>query len=285
MRATPSRWALFLYEAGSKVGPFGNRRPLARNNNQAHVEPAGGAVHHLLQQHGHRNHCLHRYCPPGYSATNDQATAADAGNDRPATAHEGDTGPLRAGPPARFPRNHAPLPGGRRKPRRMSWSADHPDADSVRPFPRPHPDAVFSTGQPGCPGGKVLRLDSGFPHIHSRAAERFVSVDGPFRTRPDQCDRAGPGFRLHVAAAENDDDSVNGPSSVHEPDDDAVADAADDCLLFLHPAQRPVPILGCFQRYRHRNTVLHHRLATNFPAVPQSGAGACCCAVFVARFR
>ena len=285
MRATRFQWAHFLHEAGSKVGPFGNRRPLARNHNQAHVEPAGGAVHHLLQQHGRRNYCLHSNRPPDYSASHHQATAADAGNDRSTTAHARDTGALRAGPTAGFPGNHAPLPGGRRKPCGLSWTTGHPDANSVRPIPRPYPDAVFQARQPGGPGREILRLDTSFPHIHRRAIGRFIPLDGSVRTRPQQCGYAGPGFRLHVATAENDDDSVNGSSSVHEPDDDAVADAADDCLLFIYLAERTVSVLDCFQRDRHRNPVFHHWLAAHFPVVPKGGAGACCGARFVARLR
>ena len=153
-----------------KVGPLGYRRSLAGNNNSAHAEPAGGALHHLLQQHGCGDHSVHRHCPAGHPPADHQAAEADAVHDGPAAKDARDTGPIRQGPAARFPGNHAPLPRGGRQPCRMPGAPGHPDADPVRPVPGADPDGVLSTGPPGGLGGKILRLDTVFPHLHRRAA-------------------------------------------------------------------------------------------------------------------
>ena len=136
---------------------------------------------------------------------------------------------------------------------------------------------------PGGAGGEVLRMDSGVPHLHRGAAERVVPVDGPIGTGPDQNRNSGAGVRFDVAPTEDDDDPVDGPASVHEPDDDAVADAADDRVLLLHAAQRPVAVLDSFQRDRHWHPVFHNGVATHIPTVPASGAGACHGNVFVVQ--
>ena len=60
-----------------------------------------------------------------------------------------------------------------------------------------------------------------------------------------------------------------------------MADAADDRVLLVHVAQRTVPVLGSFERDWYRYPVFRNGLATNFPTVPEGGAGACCSTVFV----
>ena len=260
---------------GGEVGPLGYRRSLARNNHSPYVEPAGGALHHLLQQHGYCDHSFHRYCPRGHAPADHKAAEADAGNDGSAAKDAGDTGPLRPGPAAGFPGNDAAVPGGGRKPRWLPGAVDHPDAHPVRAVPRPDSDGLLEAGPPGGFGGEVLRLDTILPHLHGRAAKRHLPLAGPVGTGPIQRNHSGPGFRLHLAPAENDHDAVDRPPSVDEPDDDAVADAADDRVFLVHPAQRTVPVLDSLQRHRYRYPVFRNGVATHIPAVPEGRAGAC----------
>ena len=266
---------------GGEVGPLGYRRSLARNNHSPHVEPAGGALHHLLQQHGYCDHSLYRYCPRGHPSADHKATAADAGNDGPAAQDAGNPGPLRPGPAADLPGNNEALPGGGRQSRGLPGTVDHPDAHTVRAVPRSDSDCVLEAGPPGGPGGEVLRLDTLLPHLHRRAAQRHLPLDGPVGAGPVQRNHPGAGLRLHLAPAEDDHDPVDRPPSVDQPDDDAVADAADDCFLLVHPAQRTVPLLDSLQCHRHRHPVFRHRVATHFPTVPQGRTGACHRTVFV----
>ncbi len=197
----------------------------------------------MLRQHGHRHHLVHRHRSAGDAAADHQATAADEGHDGPAAADEGNPGALQQGPSAGVPRDDAAVPGGRCQPGGLSRAAGYPDAHTVRSLPGADTDGVFASRPPGVAVGEVLRVDTGVSHLHRRAAERCVPVDGSFGTRPNERGRAGAGFRFDVAPAEDDDDAVDGPTPVDQPDDDAVADAADDRLLFLYPAQRPVTVL------------------------------------------
>ena len=219
--------------AGGKVGPFGYRRPLARNNHPALVESAGGAVYHLLQQHGHRHHRIHRHRPTGDTAPYHQAVAPDEGDDGSPAANAGNSGAILPRPPAGLPGNHEDVPGGRGEPSGLPWPAGNPDAHPVRPVPGADPDTVLPPRPPGGAVGKVLRLDSVLSHLYRRAAGRYLLLDGPVRAGPHQSGHAGAGLRFHLAPAENDHDPVHGPPSVHQSDDDAVADAADDSLLLL----------------------------------------------------
>ena len=77
-----------------------------------------------------------------------------------------------------------------------------------------------------------------------------------------------------MAPAENDDDTVDRPTSVDQPDDDAVADAADDRILLVYAAQRTVPVLGGIQCHWYRYPVFHNGLAAHIPAVPEGRSGA-----------
>ena len=255
--------------AGVKVGSIGNRRSLARDYYPPLVEPAGGAVHHLLQQHGHRNNRFHSHSSLGDAPSHHKAVATDAGHDRPAAANAGNPGTLQSGPATRLPGDDATVPRSRRQPGGLPWSSGYPDADPVRAFPRVDPDIVFAARQFGGAGREVLCLDPCFSHLHRRPYGRHVPVDGSVGTGPNQHRDARAGLRLYVAPAEDDDDPLHGPSSVHQPDDDAVVDAADDSLLLIHAAQRFVPILGGIQRHRHRYPVFHNRMATNLPLVPE----------------
>ena len=266
---------------GGEVATLGYRRSLARNNHSPHVESAGGALHHLLQQHGYCDHPLHRHRPRGHPSVDHKAAEADAGNDGPAAKDAGNPGPLRPGPAAGFPGNDEALPGGGRQSRRLPGAIDHPDAHPVRAVPGPDTDGVLEAGPPGGPGREVLRLDTLFPHLHRRAAQRYLSLDGPVGAGPVQRNHSGAGLRLHLAPAEDDHDPVDRPPSVDEPDDDAVADAADDRLLLFYPAQRVVPLLDSLQRHRYRYPVFRNWLATHIPAVPEGRSGARRGAVFV----
>ena len=266
--------------AGVKVGSIGNRRSLARDYYSPLVEPAGGAVHHLLQQHGHRDYRFHSHSSLGDAPSHHKAAAADAGHDRPAAADAGNPGTLQSRPATRIPRDDAPVPRGWRQPGGLPRSSGNPDADPVRAFPRTDPDIVFAARQPGGAGRKILCLDPCFPHLHRRPSGRLVPVDGPVGAGPHQHRDTRAGLRLHVAAAEDDDDPIHGPSSVHQPDDDALVDAADDRFLLIHAAQRFVAILGGIECHRHRHPVFHNRMATNLPLVPEGRAGAGSRAVF-----
>ena len=259
---------------GSEVGPLGYRRSLARNNHPPHVEPAGGALHHLLQQHGHCDHSLYRHCPPGHPAADHKAATADAVNDGPAAKDAGNPGPLRPGPAAGFPGNHAALPGGGRQSRGLPGAAGHPDAHPVRAVPRSDTDGVLEAGPFGGLGGEVLRLDTLLSHLHRRAAQRDFPMDGPVRAGPVQSHHPGAGFRFHLAPAKDDYDPVDRSPSVDESDDDAVADAADDRVLLVHPAQRTVLVLDSFQCHRYRYPVFRNGVATHIPAVPEGRSGA-----------
>ena len=166
---------------GGEVGPLGYRRSLARNNHSPHVEPAGGALHHLLQQHGYCDHSLYRHCPPAHPSSDHKATAADAVNDGPAAKDAGNPGPLRPGPAAGFPGNDAALPGGGGQSRGLSGATGHPDAHPVWAVPRSDTDGVLEAGPPGGPGGEVLRLDTLLPHLHSRSSQCYLPLDGPVR--------------------------------------------------------------------------------------------------------
>ena len=162
-----------------EVGPLGYRRSLAGNNNQAHVEPAGGAVHHLLQQHGHSYHCFHDPCPLDHPPTDHQAAEADEVHDGPAAQDARDTGALRQGPSAGVLGDDEALPGGGCQPCGLPGPAGHPDAHPVRAVPGPDPDGVLAAGPPGGPVGKVLRVDTVLPDLYRCAIGRFFPVDGP----------------------------------------------------------------------------------------------------------
>ena len=259
---------------GGEVGPFGYRRSLARNNHSPPVESAGGALHHLLQQHGYRDHTLHGHCPVGHSSADHKAAAADAVDDGPAATDAGNPGPLRPRPSAGFPRNYEALPGGRRQSRGLSGTAGHPDAHPVRAVQGPDTDGVFEAGPPGGLGGEVLRLDTLLPDLHRRAAECLLPLDGLVGAGPFQRDHSGAGFRFHLAPAEDDHDPVDRPPSVDEPDDDAVADATDDRVLLLYAAQWTFAVLDSFQHHRYWYPVFRNGLATHFPTVPQGRARA-----------
>ena len=163
----------------------------------------------------------------------------------------------------------------------MPRSPGYSDAHTVRAFPRADPDAVLEARQHGGAGGKILCVDSVFPYLYRRTTRGIFPVDGPVGAGPHQHPYAGAGLRFDLAPAKDDDDSFNGPSSVHQPDDDAVADATDDRLLLIHASQRPVAVLDSIQPYWNRNPVFHNRVATDLPVVPQDGAGTGRRAVFV----
>ena len=71
---------------------------------------------------------------------------------------------------------------------------------------------------------------------------------------------AGPGRRLDVCAAEDDDHAIHGPQPEPDEHHDGHHDASAVRLHDPQFPQRPGHLLGGFQYHRHRDTVFRHRL-------------------------
>lgn len=260
---------------GSEVGLFGGHFiPLDRTDNSAHAQRAGSALHHPIQQYGFSDHHPDRFHTAYHHAAHAETAQADAGHERAPAEAEGDSRPVFQGPVPRFPGDHAPVPGGRGQPVWLSGPDDRPDACFDRAVPGVDPDRVLQTGRPGWIIRKDVHLDTHRAHLFGGAVECEFPVVGPVSVRPYQHNHAGARLRVHLGPAEDDHATVHGPKAIGQPGDDALADAADDCVLLVHIAQRTGPLLGNIQRDRHSDPILRNWwLGTIVPVVPQSCTG------------
>ena len=262
--------------ANSQVGIFGIRRPLARNNNPAVVERPGCPIHHLFQPDGYSHYPVHCHRQARHPPAYHQAIEADAGHERPSTPYEGNTDPLRQRPVRNFQTDDGPIQGSRRQPHRLLGPICHPDAHPIWALPRPDSGIVLPARQPGRPVGKALHLDPSVPHLRGGPAAVEFSLAGPSRAGPNEPHHAGPGVRIDLAPAEDDDDPVGRPETEQQPNDDALDDAVDDRLFLVHIAQWTGTILDFVKPNGHRHTILCYWVAAHFPVVPQAGSRGRC---------
>ena len=277
-------WPLYFsnktgIRAGGEVGLFGGHFiPLDRTYHPPHAQWAGGDVHHLFQPGGCGNHPIHRFRPVDYSASNPETVEADAGDERIAAQAEGDSRPVFQGPVPSFPRNHAPLPGGRGKPHWLPGPDGGPDADTDWPVPGVDSDTFLPPRQPGRFVGEDVYLDTGRPDLRGGAYRFSFSMAGPSRIRPDQAGASGARLRFNLGPAEDDHAAVDRSAAVGQPGNDALADAPNDCVFLIHAAQRSVSILDYIQHDWHSHPIFHHRwLGATIPTFPKirpaSGVG------------
>ena len=257
---------------GSEVGLFGGHFiPLDRIHNSAHAQFTGGAIHHVVQQHGFGYHRVDRDYTFGHDAADVEATQADAGYECPSTKAKRDSGPVRQRSVSNLPRNHAPLPRGRGKPYWLSGPYGRADAHPDWPLQGIDSDCVLKARRPGRPFGKALHLDSRGADLLRRAVELELPLAGPRPVRSYQPNNAGAGLRYHLDPAEDDHATERGSPAGGQSGYDAVADAADDRLFLVHIAQRPGPLLDSFQHPGHRDPVFRKRwLGAPIPAISQS---------------
>lgn len=261
-------------EPGSEVRLFGSHFiPLDRTDNSAHAKRTGGALHHVVQQHGFGDHRPHGRHPAGHDAVDPEAAEADAGHERLATQAEGDPRPVFKGPGAGVPGNDAPVPGSGGEPLRLPGPHDCPDADPSRPVPRFDSDGIFASRRLGRTVGEVVLLDTGGADLPSGSIELEFPLAGPSPIRPHQPDHAGGGLRIHLGPAKDDHAASHGPEAGGQPGNDAMADAPHDCIFLIHIAQRTGPLLGDLQRHRYRYSIFRYgRMGTVVPIVPKGRA-------------
>ena len=257
---------------GSEVGLFGGHFiPLDRIHNSAHAQLTGGAIHHVVQQHGSGYHRADRDYTSGHDAADVEATQADAGYECPSTKAKRDSGPVRQRSVSNLPRNHAPLPRGGGKPYWLSGPYGRADAHPDWPLQGIDSDCVLKARRLGRPFGKALHLDSRGANLLGRTVELQLPLAGPRPVRSYQPNNAGAGLRYHLDPAKDDHAAELGSQAGGQSGYDAVADAADDRLFLVHIAQRPGPLLDSFQHPGHRDSVFRKRwLGAPIPAISQS---------------
>lgn len=93
---------------------------------------------------------------------------------------------------------------------------------------------------------------------------------GPSGAGPDESDHTGPGVRIDLASAKDDYDSVVGSQTEHQPDNDALDDAAYDRIFLIHTAQRAGAVLDRIKCHGYRHPIFRYWMAAHIPAVPQT---------------
>ena len=154
-----------------------------------------------------------------------------------------------------------------------------PDANPNRTVPGVDPDRVLPPRPIGRTLGEVVYLDSGNRRIRGGALGFRLPMAGPCRIRSDEHHHPSACVRVDLGPAKDDHAALDRSAAVRQPGNDALADAPDDRVFFVHPAQRSGSILDYVQRDRYSHPIFRYRrLGAVIPAFPQvrAGSGAGC---------
>ena len=243
--------------------------PLARSNNAADDQQPCAALPAVVQQLRPQHHRLHGPDSPRNDPPDGTPNPPDEENAGHPTEAEGYTGQVQGQEGRRSSRHvvrdDGPLQDRGRKPGRLSWSDDYPDADLDRLLPGDSPHDAINTRRPGKSLRPVLWLEPGCFFSPVRQ-----SVHRYFASRPCLC--CGPAVELRTAcscwrfdvySAEDDHEPNIGPTTEIDQPDDAVDDA--DYVRCLHVAVpgRVGRVHPIFKHYRRNNSVLRRRKTTS----------------------